>query len=235
MKKFVSSLCLKLSGYLFRMAELAFPVANRKNFDAWFAAGGDKSLRLDYDLDENSVVFDVGGYEGQWASDIYSRYNCYIHVFEPVTVFADKIKNRFSRNSKISVHCFGLSDRTERLEMSFKNDGSTHVMPLSSDKVMASLVKAGDFFNENGIGRVDLMKINIEGAEYDLLDHILDSGLMSLIKNLQVQFHDFMPDSAERMKKIQSRLLLTHSITYQYPFVWENWEINDIKRRRGNE
>ena len=37
----------------------------------WLADNGDKTYRLDYNLNENSVVFDLGGYEGQWASDIF--------------------------------------------------------------------------------------------------------------------------------------------------------------------
>ena len=32
--------------------------------DRWFADRGDQTLRLDYDLNENSVVLDLGGYHG---------------------------------------------------------------------------------------------------------------------------------------------------------------------------
>jgi hypothetical protein len=39
---------------------------------------------LEYDLNADSVCIDIGGYEGQWASDIFGRYGCTIHVFEPV-------------------------------------------------------------------------------------------------------------------------------------------------------
>ena len=39
----------------------------------WVAAKGDQSLRLDYDLGRDSVVFDLGGYEGNWANDIFGK------------------------------------------------------------------------------------------------------------------------------------------------------------------
>ena len=68
------------------------------------------------------------------------------------------------------------------------------------------------------------MKINIEGGEYDLLEHFLESGFIKNINNIQIQFHDFIPNAEERMKKIQYELEKTHSLTYQYPFVWENWQ-----------
>jgi len=74
------------------------------------------------------------------------------------------------------------------------------------------------------ISIVHFMKINIEGGEYDLLEHLLESGFISSITNIQVQFHDFVPNAEVQMNKIQHELSKTHSLTYQYPFVWENWQ-----------
>ena len=36
---------------------------------------------------------------------------------------------------------------------------------------------------------VDLIKINIEGGEYELLEAILDNNLAKAFDNLQIQFH----------------------------------------------
>ena len=71
-----------------------------------------------------------------------------------------------------------------------------------------------------------MIKINIEGGEYEVLEALLESGMISIFKNLQIQFHDFIIDNAsERMENIQVQLAKTHKITYQYKFVWENWVI----------
>src|SRR5262249_51252950 len=74
------------------------------------------------------------------------------------------------------------------------------------------------------IGEVSLMKINIEGGEYDLLENLIATGLISRIRDIQVQFHMDIPDAERRMHAIQSRLAGTHRLTFQYPFVWENWQ-----------
>ena len=86
-------------------------------------------------------------------------------------------------------------------------------------------MEAKAFFDRNGIGEIDLMKINIEGGEYEFLEYLLDTGLAVKIKNVQVQFHDFVPNAETRTKSIQERLSQTHSLTYQYEFVWENWRV----------
>ena len=87
-------------------------------------------------------------------------------------------------------------------------------------------MRAVDFLQAHEIRAVDLAKINIEGAEYDLLDDLLDSGCITVFRNLQVQFHDFVVENAAaRMHAIQQRLAATHELTWQYPFVWENWRL----------
>lgn len=94
-----------------------------------------------------------------------------------------------------------------------------------SENRVIKLVKAADFLKENNIKTIDLMKINIEGGEYALLEHLIEAGHIKEIKNIQIQFHDFVPDADKRMCKIQSGLEETHFLTYQYRFVWENWRL----------
>lgn len=192
----------------------------------WFADNGDRTLRLDYDLDMDSLVFDLGGYVGQWASDIYSMYRCTIHVFEPVPEYAAGIRRRFSRNSDIYVHQFGLAGQSQTTRIGLDGDGSSILKP-GRKAVEIELVRASDFLEQNAVRQIDLMKINIEGAEYDLLEHLIQSGIVPKIKNIQVQFHDFVPDAERRMRCIQAGLACTHELTYQYPFVWENWRLKE--------
>jgi len=70
------------------------------------------------------------------------------------------------------------------------------------------------------------VKINIEGGEYEVLYRLINSGYVKKCKNLQIQFHVFVKDCAIRREEIRSKLLETHHLTYDYPFTWENWELN---------
>jgi FkbM family methyltransferase len=207
-----------------------FATERERRIIRWIEQGFDKTLRLDYDLDDKAVVFDVGGYEGQWASDIFARYCCQIHVFEPSAQFADTIARRFARNPQIIVHDFGLAGTASDVApLYIKGQGSSvfpdpswaHRTPTRIETVR--LMRAADFFLEWGMKDVDLMKINIEGGEYELLEHLIEAKLVVQIKNIQVQFHDFVPDAHKRMTAIQRELERTHTVTYQSEFVWENW------------
>ena len=194
--------------------------------EAWVRDCGDRILRLNYDLNGESLILDVGGYRGQWASDIFSMYLCTIHIFEPVSAFAEGIVKRFSKNPKIVVHKVGLSNKTRRAMISCEEDGSSTLKRETRTEEVV-LVKASDFLQNIGIESVDLLKINIEGGEYDLLEHLLAVGFVGHCRNIQVQFHDLIPDASRRMRSIEEQLARTHYLTYQYPFVWENWRLRD--------
>ncbi len=191
----------------------------------WFKAKGDSTLRLDYDdLTSKSVVFDVGGYVGQWSSDIFSKYCCNIYIFEPVKKYAIDIKKRFKKNNKIFVKNFGLDGENKTTTIQLSNDGSS-VYRDNGKSEQIRIVKIVDFMKENHINHIDLMKINIEGGEYGLLENLIEEGYAKKIGNIQVQFHDFVPNAKERMNNIQKALSKTHRRTYSYEFVWENWKL----------
>jgi len=192
----------------------------------WWSIDGDKTLRLAYDLTPDSLVFDLGGYEGQWASDIFAMYGCLIHIFEPVPSYAEKISQRFARNPRIQTHPFGLAAKTGQEQISIDGVASS-TFKSGGQSVTINLVRIMDFLRENNIASIDLMKINIEGAEYEILDQLIAEGYIAHIRDLQIQFHDFVPDAQARMEAIQQKLAATHQPTYQYPFVWDNWHLKE--------
>lgn len=191
----------------------------------WFAAKGDQTLRLDYDLNSDSIVFDVGGYKGEFTAEILCKYNANIYIFEPIRDFFLIIMSKFSNNKKVKPFNFGLAGKDQELEISL-SDNSSSVYLNGENKETIQLKAIVDFIETNDIKQIDLIKINIEGGEYELLESLIDNKCISMFINIQVQFHDFLFENAkERMNKIQENLSKTHELTYQYEFVWENWKI----------
>jgi FkbM family methyltransferase len=187
----------------------------------WYSDPGADTRRHDYPLDAESVVLDVGGFEGGWAEQAIDRFGCTVHVFEPVPEFAAGIEARL-RGRPAFVHRYGLAATTMETEFSIEGDGSSALRHRGKRQAV-QLRSVGEVFEELGLARVDLMKINIEGAEYDLLDHMLDRDLIRRVRNLLVQFHEFVPGARRRMREIQARLTATHEPQWEYVFVWESW------------
>lgn len=227
----ISALFYKIHRFFFlrakRLERKHLPVSEI-NKEIWLADNKERELRYDYNLNATSVVFDVGGYEGDFTSEIFARYQSTIFVFEPVKKYIDYLAHRFKRNHQVHIIPKGLGAKEEELSISVMDEASSYNRSSSIHKKgteeKIKITDVGSFIKDNNISRIDLIKINIEGAEYDLLDRMIDLKLIYVCDNLQVQFHDFYPNFQSRYNKIKSELEKTHQLTYSYPFVWENWQ-----------
>ena len=191
----------------------------------WKRDRGDERLRMNYPLTKDSVVLDVGGYVGDFASAMFEKFGCRVLVFEPMRRFYEQCEHRFAQNDAVTVFNFGLGAADEQLRLSDSADASSFCREGSSGgTVTAQLRDIGAVWRELGIEQIDLMKINIEGGEYSLLRRMLDLGLAEKVNNFQVQFHNFVPDAVELREDLRQRLTATHSEDWCYDFVWENWQ-----------
>lgn len=187
--------------------------------------GKDETLRYSYSLNENSVVFDLGGYEGEFAQKMFDKYGCNIYVFEPVKEYYEIIEDRFKDISKIKAFHFGLSDKDEKSSITLSDNG-TSVFLTEGEKEEISLKSTANFLNNHNIKKIDLLKINIEGGEFSVLPDLIKNNKIHNINNLQIQFHNFIPNAEKLRNDIRDELCKTHHLTYDYFFVWENWQRN---------
>lgn len=192
-------------------------------FHKWFEAHGDETWRVQYALTRDSLVWDVGGYKGEWARQIVERYDPHVWIFEPIPQFAAQIRSQFQANPKVRVFCFGLGAATETVRMTQAENESSSFRGASETMVDVEIRDILAFLDQQQVAAVELIKINIEGGEYELLDRILDASAAARFGDIQVQFHNWYPHARKRRRAIRQRLQSTHALTYDFPFVWENW------------
>lgn len=178
-----------------------------------------ENLRHEYPLTKDSLVFDIGGYKGEWSKIIYDKYRCNIYCFEPVFEID---------NPDIKVYNFGIGAYSGHAVINIDKD-KTGIFCCSGESKIINIVGIMDFIKDNDINHIDLMKINIEGMEYELLNTLLDNDWVKNITDIQVQFHRSLLSDSE-MWHIQNRLKNTHYTTYQYRYVWENWHYGADKK-----
>ncbi len=189
-------------------------------------AGGEK-LRFQYDIKDTDVVFDLGGYKGEWAEQL-PNLNCQIYIFEPVKAFSEICSEKFKDRKNVHCYSFGLDATSHTAEISHEADASSQYHSMGETET-AEFVDIEEFMNEHGIERVKLMKMNIEGGEYDILEKLIKTGSIKRFENLQIQFHDIPEINSEaRMNKIWEELDKTHKLTWAYrPYIHENWELKE--------
>lgn len=206
---------MKLGRYLFN--------PQYRTFLKWQATRGDETLRYDYNIARTDVIFDVGAFKGEFSKKIIDRFPCIIHAFEPIDVFADEARVMLKGHPDVQVHQFGLSSAHATAEISIAGLGSSRNMK-SSVSVVAEFYDVVDVMCRLAPSGVTLMKINIEGDEYALLDRIIDSGNIECIRYLQVQFHLFKLLDRIRYRRLAKKLEQSHVLVWRFPFIWESWE-----------
>lgn len=200
-----------------------FGSKNRKYFySQWVRDDGDESLLIDYPLNDGCVVIDVGGYTGNFSDKILKLYNPHLIILEPVKKYSKILMNKYSKNKNVSIYEYGLSDSDSNQKIFLSDDG-TSLFKKSDSSETIKLVDSAKFVKK--YKKVDLMSINIEGAEYDVLERLIESGVIKRIKNLQVQFHSFAPKAEQRRKILLKKLSKTHSTRFSYPFVWVSFSL----------
>lgn len=168
-------------------------------------------LRYEYDLKPDDVVIDLGAYRGEWSNEIRARYGCCVIAVEPT----DAIDG---------YPCEYIKKAAWLFDGKLRFGGAFYYTSAFEDQTHEY-----ECFDVNSLlsrfDEIALLKINIEGGEYDLLEHIYRAGLMPRIKDLQIQFHLIEgEDSITRYEAIEDLLCETHSLAlFEYPFCWENW------------
>jgi len=184
---------------------------NKTSLAAWQQQRLER-LRYEYDLNRESNVIDLGAYQGEWAKEINARYGCNAIAVEPTEYIRDykgKIINKAAgtHNGKLSFG--GRCYYSSIFEVCDHEYECFDINPFLES-----------------YSTIDLLKVNIEGAEYDLLQHIISAGLHTRIKNIQVQFHQIEGVPYQQWyEEISKQLSLTHHLTWHYPYCWENWEL----------
>tara|TARA_R100001015_G_C4624124_1_gene182164 strand:- start:776 stop:1387 length:612 start_codon:yes stop_codon:yes gene_type:complete len=200
---------------------------NRDSIKKWFADNGDITHNLNHNLNKNSIVLDIGGYTGVWASQILEKYGCHIYILEPVPDFYEVLERRFSNCPNISTKMVGVSsDISKEINIDLDGDATLclHNSPSGAIKIRLSPIE--EILEDFEIQEIDLVQINIEGAEYSVLEEWLRSGTITRFKKLQIQFHEVgYADCIVERAKIQNKLSdLGYTKVFDYPFVWEAWE-----------
>ncbi len=199
--------------------------AYQSEVDRWFADPHSNTKRFDYPLSSESLVLDVGGFDGVWAMRVFARFQCRIFVFEPSRARIETLNEIFKGNAVVRVFPFGLGSSSRKEALSLAGDGSSFYSSAITDTEEAEIVDVSQFLQDESLKRIDLLKVNIEGGEYELLARMIETGLIKHVANLQVQFHFLSEQSKADRARIREDLAKTHTCTYCYEFVWENWTL----------
>lgn len=198
---------------------------NQESNVKWFADNGNYTHAINYDINENSMVIDIGGYMGLWVDLIIDKYNPYITIVEPIKEFYNELIKKFINNPKVKVLNYGISN-VNKIDYLYLNGDGTSKYITNSTPVEVNFITIEKLLGIINRESVELVQINIEGEEFPLLENMIESGSVLKFDNIQVQFHTFIDGAFEKRINIQNKLEENNfKKLYDYPFVFEAWSL----------
>jgi FkbM family methyltransferase len=181
-------------------------------------------ILTDADLDASGVVLDVGAYLGEWTTRVIDRYGATVHAFEPSPAEFHEMQGRLGDESRANLHQYGLAGSTRTATLALDGPGSSvHGGPATFGRAEVELRDVIAALDHLGLDEVDLLKVNIEGGEYELFDRIIEAGALTRFRQISIQFHEWLPDAYRRRATIRRALAASHWEVWNFPWVWELW------------
>lgn len=168
--------------------------------------GGSSYWTLDTQhLDQDSVVLSGGvGKDISFELDLIELIGCKIYLFDPSPTGIDTINSYKTLPKNLIFIPKGLGKNTGVAKFSFpenQNEGSFTIERIDKKKHTAfPITSVSEFCKQEKIKKIDCLKLDIEGFEYEVLDDVLSNPSITITQIL-VEFHHFFDDIPKYLTK----------------------------------
>jgi FkbM family methyltransferase len=167
-------------------------------------------------LHAQSIVWDLGANQGEFCLEVARKYGCRVMACEPVPELAEALEG-CSSSITVLRNAAGGEDTTVSFDYDLTKNKTGSMMGLAVvggllneaatlKRVSVQVLSLASLFAKAGVDRVNLLKLDIEGAELDLLLKS-PAEVLQRCDQITVEFHDYWyPELSERTEQAKARL-----------------------------
>jgi FkbM family methyltransferase len=182
-------------------------------------------------IDIHSIVYSFGiGENASFDTALIDRFNLTIHAFDPTPKSIEWVK-RQGFTERFVMHDYGIAafdgvvsfnppENPDHVSYTLLDRPSTKAEAISVPvKRLSSIMK------ELGHDQIDILKMDIEGAEYDVINDIIKSGIRP--RQILVEFHHRFPgvgikrskDAIDKIRSIGYKLFSVSVTNEEFCFI----------------
>jgi FkbM family methyltransferase len=143
-------------------------------------------------IEKSWTVYCAGvGLDATFDLGLIERYGCVVHAFDPTPSTIEYVKSLSVDPSSFILHPYALWSADGDLHLFSPDYSDTNFSAINlhgtSTGFTAPCRSLTSLMQEFGHDRIDLLKLDIEGAEYAVLEAVLDGSVRPTV--LCVEFH----------------------------------------------
>ena len=154
-------------------------------------------------LNGAKIALDCGANNGKFSEYLNKHSRMKIYSFEP----DPRLFSVLPKLPNVTWHPLAIDGDSGEFDLALGESlCSSAVYNVSANRIRVKKTSLDDFCAAHGIQKIDFIKLDIEGAELNLLEKAGDT-LLCATKQITVEFHEFLnKDDLPRIKKIVARL-----------------------------
>ena len=177
----------------------------------------------DLNLKNLNICFDIGSNVGLFTKYLKLN-NCNkIFCFEPNKTAFNSLQKNLNVESEVELFNLAVSYNNESLRLYIDNNNSliSSAHDIKNNYYDVETITLKDIFERNKIQKVDFVKIDIEGMEFDLIENLEDSIFQKIDKFL-IEYHDFyFTDGSQKLEKLKNKLnLMGYDIVNNHKYIY---------------
>jgi FkbM family methyltransferase len=159
-------------------------------------------------LEDEITIIDLGACKGEFVNELSQRFK----IKKAILVEANPTNFKLLPNKENYILYNKVVSSESNSNVDFYEDSKS---PYNGSKIFnyfngikhkIGTITLEDVIKENKIEKIDILKVDIEGSEYDIMPNISDE-VYSKIKQITIEFHDFIDVSLKlKTKEIIDKL-----------------------------
>tara|TARA_B100001079_G_scaffold223071_1_gene199478 strand:- start:59 stop:829 length:771 start_codon:yes stop_codon:yes gene_type:complete len=155
-----------------------------------------------FKINKNDIIIDVGAHIGLFS--LLASKSCFagkIFSYEPINENFEMLMQNIKSNKLKNIFPFNLavSKNTSNVKLFLDKDESAHsIFQKNTSYVTVESISLQKIFDDNDINFCKILKLDCEGAEYEIIDSLPDK-YFEKIQNMIIEYH--LADSKPELGK----------------------------------
>lgn len=173
-------------------------------------------------LEQEGLVLDIGSYVGNYTRKVLVKNpKMTFWLYEPIPSYFNTCVNKFKNRENIVVYQTAVSADGRNFQMQSDGLRSRQGSAASSEGISVDSISIQTIFDS--VTEIELVKMNIEGMEYECLEQLIHSNSLIKSKYLLIQFHNFEKESHNRRDVLRKKISRNFNNIYTFEWMWELW------------